>query len=442
MQLSAIDISAFSLYNGHNWLIIGWKKNIPRKEQAPPHYSGCPQIQMTKQNKYNHTIYASFIGYVVQAVINNFVPLLFLTFQTSYNISLDKITLLVTFNFGVQLLVDMLSIKFVDRIGYRVSIVMAHIFAAVGLLGLTVLPEVLPDPFVGLLISVAIYAVGGGIIEVLVSPIVEACPTEKKEAAMSLLHSFYCWGHVGVVLLSTAFFFLAGTGNWKYLTWFWALIPICNAFYFSRVPIAGLIQEGEKGLTLRQLFRNKLFWVMLLLMVCAGACEQGISQWASAFAELGLGVSKTIGDLTGPLLFAVFMGTARVFYGKYSEKIHLEKFMVFCGVLCMASYLLASLSASPVLALAGCALCGLSVGILWPGTFSLSARGIRGGGTAMFALLALAGDLGCSGGPTLVGLASGAFGDDLKKGILFGTVFPLLLLSGLFLYKKVSPKRS
>lgn len=391
---------------------------------------------MKKTLNYNHTIYASFIGYIVQAVINNFVPLLFLTFQSTYGISLDKITMLVTFNFGIQLLVDLVSVKFVDRIGYKTSILIAHIFAAIGLAGLTILPEIMPDPFVGLLLSVAIYAIGGGLLEVLVSPIVEACPTKRKEAAMSLLHSFYCWGHVGVVLLSTAYFTVFGIENWKYLALIWALIPLLNAVYYSRVPFASLMDEGQKGMTLKELVRTGLFWIMMLLMVCAGACEQGISQWASAFAELGLGVSKTVGDLAGPLLFAMLMGSSRAIYGKYSEKIKLEKFMAICGVLCLGSYLLASLSKSPVLGLMGCALCGLSVGILWPGTFSMAAAGIRGGGTAMFALLALAGDLGCSGGPTFVGLVSETCGENLKKGILAGAIFPVLLLIGLFLNKK------
>ena len=361
---------------------------------------------------------------------------MFLTFQSTYGISLDKITMLVTFNFGIQLLVDLVSVKFVDRIGYKTSILIAHIFAAIGLAGLTILPEIMPDPFVGLLLSVAIYAIGGGLLEVLVSPIVEACPTKRKEAAMSLLHSFYCWGHVGVVLLSTAYFTVFGIENWKYLALIWALIPLLNAVYYSRVPFASLMDEGEKGMTLKELVRTGLFWIMMLLMVCAGACEQGISQWASAFAELGLGVSKTVGDLAGPLLFAMLMGSSRAIYGKYSEKIKLEKFMAICGVLCLGSYLLASLSKSPVLGLMGCALCGLSVGILWPGTFSMAAAGIRGGGTAMFALLALAGDLGCSGGPTFVGLVSETCGENLKKGILAGAIFPVLLLIGLFLNKK------
>lgn len=394
---------------------------------------------MNKRLSYNHTIYASFIGYIVQALVNNFVPLLFLTFQSSYGISLDKITLLVTFNFGIQLLVDLISVKFVDRLGYRFCIMAAHVFSALGMIGLTVLPGIM-EPFAGLLLSVAIYAVGGGLLEVLVSPIVEACPTERKEAAMSLLHSFYCWGHVGVVLISTGYFALFGIENWKYLALFWSLIPIGNIFYYSQVPIASLIKEGDRGMTLGQLVKSRLFWILMLLMVCAGACEQGISQWASAFAEMGLGVSKTVGDLAGPLMFAVMMGLSRAVYGKFSEKIPLRKFISFCGILCVISYLLASLSKSPVIGLAGCALCGLSVGIMWPGTFSLAAAGIRTGGTAMFALLALAGDLGCSGGPTFVGFVSEAFSEDLKKGILAGTVFPILLLIGLILFKRNAQK--
>lgn len=392
---------------------------------------------MKVKNGYNHTIYASFIGYIVQAIVNNFIPLLFLTFQASYNISLDKVTMLVTFNFSIQLLIDLVSVKFIDKIGYRAAIVLAHICSAVGLIGLTILPELFSNHYIGLLISVAIYAVGGGLIEVLVSPIVEACPTERKEAAMSLLHSFYCWGYVAVVLISTLFFKIFGISHWKYIAIIWAIVPIINTVYFLKVPITKLIKDGEEGLGIRQLFKLKAFWVMMLLMVCAGACEQAVSQWASAFAESGLGVSKTIGDLAGPLMFAVLMGCARAFYGKYSEKINLEKFMLLSGILCIISYLLISLSPLTVMGFVGCGLCGLSVGVLWPGTFSLSAKGIKGGGTAMFALLALAGDLGCSSGPTFVGIVSGSFGGDLKKGILAAIIFPVILIGGLW-YNKCS----
>lgn len=384
---------------------------------------------------YQKTIYACFTGYIVQAIVNNFVPLLFLTFQSTYGIPLSQITLLITLNFLLQLAVDLLSIGFVDKIGYRASMVIAHICAAAGLVLLTVLPEVMP-PFAGLLTAVLVYAVGGGLLEVLVSPVVEACPTRNKESVMSMLHSFYCWGHVGVVLLSTLFFAVFGIENWKFMALIWAVIPLANAVAFTRVPMAPLVEEGEKGLSLKELFSTKVFWIFLLMMTCVGASEQAVSQWASTLAEKGMGVSKTVGDLAGPMAFAILMGASRAFYGKYGEKIDLDRFMKLSCILCMISYLSIALISIPAVALLGCALCGMSVGIMWPGTFSKSAAVLRQGGTAMFAFLALAGDLGCSGGPTLVGFVSGLFGEDLRKGIFAALIFPLLLLAGLCMEKR------
>ncbi len=388
-------------------------------------------------NQYNKTITACFTGYIVQAAVNNFTPLLFLFFQRNYDILLSQITLLVTFNFGIQLLVDLLSVGFVDKIGYRISMVAAHVLAAAGLILLTVLPEMLPSPFAGILIAVMIYAVGGGLLEVLVSPVVEACPLDNKEKAMSMLHSFYCWGHAGVVLISTLFFYTAGIENWKILAVIWALIPIANAFAFTKVPIAPLMEEGETGLRLKELFKIKVFWVLLIMMICAGASEQAVSQWASTLAEKGLGISKTAGDLAGPMAFAVLMGTSRLFYGKYGDRIHLEKFMIYSSCLCILSYLGISLLPVPLLSLAACAVCGMSVGIMWPGTFSKASAALPRGGTAMFAFLALGGDVGCSGGPTVVGMVSGVLGDDLKKGILAAVLFPLILLIGIILCRKI-----
>lgn len=385
---------------------------------------------------YKWTVNACFTGYIVQAIVNNFVPLLFLTFQSSYGIPLSRITLLITVNFAVQLTVDLVSVTFVDRIGYRVSMLIAHGMAALGLAGLTVLPRMLDNAYAGLLVSVVCYAVGGGLLEVLVSPVMESCPTDNKEKAMSMLHSFYCWGQVGVVLISTLFFWLFGIGNWWILALVWAAVPIANGLLFTRVPIAPLIQEGERGLKVRELFRMRQFWLLMLMMVCAGASELSVSQWASTFAEKGLGVSKTLGDLAGPMFFALLMGGARAFYGKYGEKVALEKFMTGSALLCVASYLCISLVPVPWVGLLGCGVCGLSVGIMWPGTFSRATASIKRGGTALFALLALGGDIGCSAGPTLVGFVSGAFGDDLHKGILAGILFPVLLLAGLFLQRE------
>lgn len=381
-------------------------------------------------------MYACFIGYIVQAIVNNFVPLLFVTFQNSYQIPLSKITLLITINFLIQLIIDLVSAGFIDRLGYRFSVILAHICSAVGLIALTILPNVFADPYTGILVAVAVYAVGGGLIEVLISPIIEACPTDHKESAMSLLHSFYCWGHVGVVLISTLFFTVCGIANWKILTLIWAIVPVANMILFTRVPIYSLNEDGEQGLNLKELFAQKVFWLLMLMMLCAGASEQAVSQWASTFAEKGLGVSKTIGDLAGPMSFAFLMGISRLIYGTYGERINLEKFMKFSTVLCIVSYLCIAFVPNPVAGLVGCGVCGFSVGIMWPGTFSKASATIRNGGTAMFAMLALAGDVGCSGGPTLAGFVSSAAGNNLHVGICAALVFPVLMLCSLLVEKR------
>lgn len=384
---------------------------------------------MQKLKSYEHTIYASYLGYITQAIVNNFLPLLFLTLSGQYDLTLDKITLITTINFAVQLLVDLLSARFIDKIGYRIAVVAAHVFSAMGLIGMAFLPELFSNAYAGILFCVVLYAIGGGIIEVLISPIVEACPTEKKEAAMSLLHSFYCWGHVSVVLLSTLFFYKFGIEDWKVLACLWAIVPLLNAAYFTQVPIYPIVSGHEK-MSLRGMFGQKVFWVLLLLMVGAGASEQGMSQWASTFAESALGVSKMVGDMAGPCAFAVLMGTGRALYGKYSDRIPLKKMMVGSACLCIVCYLIAALTSSPVLGLIGCGVCGFSVGIFWPGTFSLAAVKLPAAGTAMYAFMALAGDVGCSFGPTLVGMTANLCGGNLKAGLLAAIVFPVVILIG------------
>ncbi len=391
-------------------------------------------FMLTKDYKY--TIYASYLGYITQAIVNNFTPLLFVMFRNSLGISLEKITLLVTANFMIQLVVDILAAKFVDRIGYRKCIIAAHIFAAAGLIGLAGFPQLLADKFIGLFVAVILYAIGGGLTEVLISPIVEACPTKNKAAIMSLLHSFYCWGTVAAVLLSTLFFSIFGKEHWKILAVIWAMLPIFNAFFFAKVPIAHLTEEGG-GMSVKTLFSLKTFWIFMILMVCSGASEQAMSQWASAFAESGLGVSKTIGDLAGPCMFSILMGSARAFYAKAEHKIDLLSFLLGSSTLCIGAYLLAAFSPVPLVSLIGCGLCGLSVGIMWPGVFSIASERYPKGGTAMFALLALAGDLGCSAGPTLVGMVSGMFGDNIKKGLFAAIVFPVVLIVSGGLYARI-----
>lgn len=386
---------------------------------------------------YRRTLRACFISYIVQAIVNNFVPLLFLTFQEHYGISLSNISALITINFCVQLGVDLASAKLVDRIGYRMAMLLAHGAAALGLAGLAFLPELLP-PFPGLTISVCIYALGGGLIEVVNSPMVEACPTENKQGTMSLLHSFYCWGHVSVVLLSTAFFSCFGVKSWKYLALLWALVPLLNGLSFLTVPIAPIATDDEPGMPTAQLLKNRTFLLLCAMMLCAGASEQGMSQWISAFAEKTLHVSKTLGDLAGPLSFAACMGIARALYGKYSDRVDPGKCTAVCLALCICSYLLAGLCSNAAIAFCSFALCGLSVGILWPSTFSRGAAALRGGGTAMFAFFALAGDIGCAAGPGLVGIAAQVMGDDLKKGLLAALVFPICLLLLLIPAEKVA----
>ncbi len=393
-----------------------------------------------KKPAYRKTVACCYIGYIVQAIVNNFAPLLFITFQQQYAIPLAKITLLITVNFLIQLGVDLSSAWFIDRIGYRASMLIAHGLSTAGLLLLTVLPELLPDPFVGILLSVAVYAIGGGLLEVVVSPLVEACPTENKEQSMSLLHSFYCWGHMGVVLLSTGFFALCGIEHWKQLALLWAAVPLINLVLFTRAPIYTLTEETTQGLSVRQLFSRGFFWLLMLMMLCAGASEQAVSQWASAFAEKGLGLSKSLGDLAGPMTFAALMGISRLLYGKYGARLELRRSMAVSALLCVAAYLCIALVPSPVMGLVGCAVCGFSVGIFWPGTFSIAADSLKGGGTALFALLALAGDLGCAGGPTLAGLVSSARGNDLRAGILAALCFPAVMLVCLLLLQRSRKK--
>lgn len=396
----------------------------------------------TANKKYRRTLVACYLGFITQAIAANFAPLLFLTFKSTYEIGLEKLALIPLTFYLTQFLVDFAATKFVDKIGYRFCVVSSQALSAAGFVLLTVLPDLLPAPFLGILIAVVLYAMGSGLVEVLISPIVEACPFENKDGMMSLLHSFYCWGAVGVVLGSTLFFAVFGIENWKILTLIWAAIPFVNIFNFITCPIERLVDEGE-SMRPSQLVKLPLFWLLILLMACAGASEASMAQWASAFTESAMGVSKVVGDLAGPCLFAAFMGTSRILYGKMSKKLDLNKTMLACGILCTICYLTASLSALPILGLAGCALCGFSVGIMWPGTISISSGKCPGGGTAMFAFLALAGDLGATVGPTMVGGIAEVAGGDLQMGLLIATAFPLILILGLIvLDRKFKKKKS
>lgn len=385
--------------------------------------------------KYKPTLYACYIAYITQAIVVNLAPLLFVLFQKEFQISMSQIGFLVTYNFCVQILVDFLGARYADRIGYRAFIMIAHVLSVIGLAMLSFLPDLLPKPYLGLLAATTVFAAGGGMLEVVVSPIVEALPTDGKSASMSLLHAFYCWGQALVVILTTVFFGVAGTENWRWLPILWAMLPFCNVFLLAKVPVLQL-SEASSTMTMGTLFRQKIFWFFALLMVCSGAAELAMSQWASYFAETGLRVKKTVGDLLGPCMFAVLMGISRTFYGINGKRIPLRKYIMFSSVLCVFSYLLAVFAPHPLLSLAGCAICGFSVGILWPGVFSLAGETCPQGGTAMFALLALAGDVGCAAGPSAVGLISEYYGGNLKVGLLVAVAFPAILLAAVQLAGK------
>ncbi len=383
---------------------------------------------------YKKTLKACYLGFITQAICANFAPLLFLTFHTVYQIPLGQIALISTVFFLTQLIVDIFCSYFADKIGYRKCVVASELCAAAGLIGLAFLPDLFSDPLSGIIASVVIYAIGSGLIEVLCSPIVEACPFDNKEAVMSLLHSFYCWGSVGVILLSTVFFSVFGIDSWKWLACLWAVIPLYNIYNFATCPIAHTTDEG-KGMGTVSLLRVPLFWIAIVLMVCAGASELSMAQWASAYTESALGFSKAMGDLAGPCMFAITMGISRVLFGKYGDRLDLMRFMMGSGVLCLSCYIAASISNNPVMGLIGCILCGFSVGIMWPGTISICSGRLPEGGTAMFALLAMAGDLGGAFGPSLVGSITQNAGNDLRKGMLVGCVFPLVLILSLVLLK-------
>lgn len=383
---------------------------------------------------YKRTLTACYLGFITQAICANFAPLLFLKFHNDYQIPLGQIALISTVFFLTQLIVDVLCSYFADRIGYRKCVVASELCAAAGLIGLAFLPDLTPNPLVGIIASVIIYAIGSGLIEVLCSPIVEACPFEHKEAVMSLLHSFYCWGSVGVILLSTVFFAVFGTNGWRWLACIWAVVPLYNIYNFATCPIERMTDE-ETGMKISGLLRVPLFWISIILMVCAGASELSMAQWASAYTESALRFTKAIGDLAGPCMFAVTMGISRSIFGKYGDRLDLMRFMIGSGVLCLSCYIAASISNNPIIGLVGCILCGFSVGIMWPGTISICSGRLPEGGTAMFALLAMAGDLGGAFGPSLVGNITQNAGNDLRKGMLVGCIFPLVLILSLLLLR-------
>lgn len=402
---------------------------------------------------FKHTLRACYTGFITQAIVNNLAPLLFIVFQDKYNISFEMVGRLILINFGTQIVADYVAARYADRIGYRRAAVLAHLFCATGLIGLGVLPAIMPNPYTGLMIAAVIYAAGGGFIEVLISPIVESLPGDAKASAMSLVHSFYCWGQMAVVLFTTLLLKALGEDIWFLLPVMWSIIPIYNLFQFLRVPLMPTVSEEEKT-PVRELFKTKTFLLALILMMCAGSSELTMSQWSSLFAEKGLQVPKMLGDLLGPFLFALFMGMGRTMYANLGHKINLRSALVVSGALCVLCYAVTIFVQIPIISLLGCAVCGLSVSLMWPGTLSLTAGAWPKGGTAMFGLLAIFGDLGAAIGPWIAGLISdltlqapdlvdigqsyGLNPDQLgmKAGLLSAMIFPIMLIVGLSMLRK------
>ena len=396
---------------------------------------------------YAHTRWACNLGIICQACNNNLPPLLFIVFQNAYGISYERLGRLILLNFATQLVVDVVAARYADKIGHRAVMVASEALSAAGLLIIAASP-VLPIPmYGGLACGVVVSAIGGGLLEVMVSRISDALPADssKKAANMALLHSFYCWGQVAVVAISTFFLLVVGQSRWQLLPIIWVALPLTALALFAKSPFAD-IPEHEITMGMSNLFKTPLFWAAMIMMACAGASEITVSQWSSLFAEKGLGLAKVSGDLAGPCLFAVMMGIGRTFYGLRGAKINLKPFIAVSAGLCVASYLTISFSPNPVLSLAGCAICGLSVSVMWPGTLSLGAEKFRSGGTAMFGLFAMCGDIGCAAGPWLAGFAAesaangGAWarigavlftgaGVELRAGILLGILFPVAMLA-------------
>lgn len=375
---------------------------------------------------YKSTKIACFVAYGVQAIVNNFLPLLFIIFNEEYNINYEQLGRLLFVNFFVQFIVDILTPVIVKRFGYRGASVFSHGLAAFGFLLLSILPAAFPNHiYACLIISIIFYASGSGIIEVCISPMVELLPGDKKGADMAFTHSAYCWGQASTVLVSTFLIFLFGRQNWQYIPIFWAIIPIVNLFVFLKVPLVE--QEEESTVkTTKTLFKNRDFWIFLVIMICAGASEITMAEWASIFAQQALGVSKTVGDLLGPCAFAVCMGSGRVLFGILDGKFNPKTALILNNVLCLLCYIGVAVINVPILSLIACALCGFSVSLSWPGTYSMAAKKFTSGGTLMFSLLALAGDFGCSTGPWLMGIVSNA--TTLETGFLAATIFPAAMI--------------
>lgn len=387
------------------------------------------------------TKYSCYLAYMTQAIIVNLAPLLFVVFRDEFGLSFTRIGQLILLNFATQIFADLIAMRFAHRLGFRALTIAAHLLCAVGLLLLGILPHTLTSPYLGLCLATLCYAFGGGLLEVVISPIVDAITVDDKASSMSLLHAFFCWGQVLVVIITTLLLRQFGLGTWWLIAMGWAVLPAITLVCFTRVPLPPSIPHGGQTL-LGKLFASKVFLIALLMMLCSGASELSMAQWSSLFAEKGLGVSKTMGDLLGPCLFAFWMGIGRTFYGIYGRHIRLHNALLVTSLGCIACYLVTALSHNPFVGLAACSLTGLCVSLMWPGVFSLSIQRFPAGGTMLFGALALAGDFGCAVGPAMTGKVADLTQGGLKVGLLAATIFPIALTAGLLLWKNIKKAES
>jgi len=393
---------------------------------------------------YKKTKTACYMSYIVSMIVNNFAPLLYVHFQSQFSIPLDQITMISTANFGTVILITAISPKFIDAIGYKRSAVLANLCDAIGLLGLVVFPRIFPSPGMGLIVAACIYGIGNGMYEVLLSPIITGCITDMKEkdGAINLLMSFSCWGQVLVVLITTIFFNVAGLGRWEIAAVLWAIVPITNAILFARNPVPEPGARIKEPANLGALLKNPLFWLCMVIIMCAGSGEQAVCQWGSTFMETSLNLNKTVGDLAGPMSFAVFEGLVRVIYTKFGLNWDMRRAVAISAVGLTIGYLCIALSASPILVIAGFAICGCSVSLLWPGAICLATSYIPNGSTVMFSVLALVGAFGCTVGPSIAGMVAAQFHDNVKYGILATTAFPMLCIVAILIFIKATQKNA
>lgn len=352
---------------------------------------------------YQLTTISCFVGIFCQAVSSNITAILFIPLMTLYGLSYVHLGLLVGINFTTQVLVDIIASRLVDRYGFRVFVLPSDILAVIGLVLFGLTPVLFDNILTGLVFSTIIFSASCGLQEVMLSPIVNAIPHNDKGPAMALMHSFYAWGQVATIIITTLFLFFFGIENWQVIVFLWALVPLVNFFMFLAAPFPGVIHENQR-MTMRDLILKPFYLVALLAIMGGAATELVMNQWSSTFSEKVLELPKVTGDILGMCGFAVFLGLGRVLYGRYGSKINMNNVLVGSAAAAVVCYIAVAISPLPAISLAACAVCGLAASLLWPGTLVITAEKYPLAGAWIFAILAAAGDIGAASGPFAAGV--------------------------------------